>query len=78
MSDFITAMSNVQNRDARTENGAATLRSTKSALLDFFSTAGAFRTRSKEDVEKAFSAAFAENKLLALKALFYLRDVRSG
>ena len=78
MSDFISAMSNVQNRDARTENGAVTLRSTKSDLLDFFSTAGAFRTRSEEDIEMAFSAAFAENKLLALKALFYLRDVRGG
>ena len=78
MSNLISAMSESQNRSARTENGAITLQSSKSDLMDFFSTAGAMRGRSDEDIVHSFSKAFGENRELALKALFYIRDVRSG
>ncbi len=61
-----------------TENGANALRSTKSSLLDFFAVAGAIRSRNKAEVEKLFIDAFAEDKLLAMKSLFYTRDVRGG
>lgn len=78
MSNLISAMSNAQNRSARTENGAVTLASSKSALLDFFSTAGAYRTRTDNEVIDAFSLAFSESRELAMRALFYLRDCRGG
>lgn len=60
-----------------TENGAVTNRSTLDSLLDFFSQAGAMRERTPEAVQM-FRIAYAENPLMALRALFYMRDVRGG
>ena len=62
----------------RTENGAIAHRSTGSKLLDFFSVGGALRNRDGNEVAVMFEEAFAEEPLLALKALFYFRDVRGG
>lgn len=61
-----------------TENGAATLRSTMSDCLDFFATAGALRNASEEEILNRFIRAYAEDKDLAIKALFYARDVIGG
>ena len=60
-----------------TDNGAVTYNKSGSRLLDFFAQAGAMRNKPKEAVN-LFALAFAENKLLAIRALFYLRDVRGG
>lgn len=62
----------------QTENGALAYKSTLNYLLDFFGNAGALRKRQDDDVTQLFSKAFAEDKLLALKTLFYIRDVRGG
>ncbi len=61
-----------------TENLAKAYKSTMDSLLDFFGNAGAMRKRSEADIVQLFSKAFAEDRLLALKALFYIRDVRGG
>lgn len=61
-----------------TENGALAYATTNSALLDYFAQGGALRSRPIEDVLRLFSQAFAENPLLATRAMFYFRDVRGG
>ena len=66
------------NKLTYTENGAVAVASTGTALLDFFSIGAALRTRSADEVEKLFLEAFYEDNLLALKMLFYIRDIRGG
>ena len=61
-----------------TENGAATLASTASECLDLFATIGALRAESADGIEKRFTRAYAENPDLAMKILFYARDIRGG
>ncbi len=61
-----------------TENGAATYASTNSACLDLFATIGALRRQPEKEITDRFMRAFAENPDLAMKALFFARDVRGG
>ncbi len=61
-----------------TENGAVTPRSTGSECLDLFATIGALRTQSCAEIENRFLRAFAEDPDLAMKILFYARDIRGG
>ena len=72
--EFLKNMAN----QTRTENGALTLRSTGSDCLNLFATIGAMRSQNAAEIEKPFLRAFAENKDLAMKILFYARDVRGG
>lgn len=67
-----------EDNDALTENGANVYQSTKSLVLDFFSKGGALRTRPENEITHIFDLAFSENPELAVKAMFYFRDVRGG
>ena len=62
----------------QTWNGCDTLNTTDSACLDMFGRAGAMRAASVEDKEVMFSKAFAEDKDIAVKLLFFVRDIREG
>ena len=61
-----------------TENGAVTFRSTGRDCLDLFATIGALRHESDQEIAERFLRAYAENPDLAMKILFYARDVRGG
>lgn len=61
-----------------TLNGALAYKSTKSDVLDLFSMGGAYRNKSDDEVVKLFSKAYAEDATLAMKTLFYLRDITQG
>lgn len=61
-----------------TENGAATLRTSGSECLDLFATIGALRSAEEEEIVRRFLRAFAEDRTLAMKLLFYGRDIRGG
>ena len=63
---------------AYTANGAVSNASTMSDCLDFFATAGALRNASDEEIVTRFIRAFAEDKDVAMKTLFYARDIRGG
>ena len=61
-----------------TENGAATYVTTGSHCLDLFATIGALRSAEDREILNRFVRAFTENPDLAMKTLFFARDVRGG
>ena len=61
-----------------TENGAATYESTGSDCLDLFATIGALRSAAEDEIVNRFVRAYTENADIAMKLLFYARDVRGG
>lgn len=67
-----------ESNTTHTENGAKTYRTTMSDCLDLFATIGALRSASEEEIVKRFSRAYAENSDIAMKTLFFARDVRGG
>lgn len=77
MNTFLNQMVR-DNNITRTENGGVTRKTTESKVLDMFAVGGAYRNRSDADVILLFKNAFEENRELAMKCLFYLRDVRGG
>lgn len=61
-----------------TENGAVGFRTTGKELLDLNFAVASLRKMSDEEVAKRFMKAFCENKMLAMRWLFYVRDCRQG
>lgn len=61
-----------------TENGADARSTTKSYVLDLFSSIGALRERAWSKVEDLVRNAMAEDKELTLKTIFHCRDIRNG
>ena len=61
-----------------TENGAVTCESSGSKCLDLFSTIGALRYVGDDEIIRRFVRAYTENPDMAMKLLFYARDIRGG
>lgn len=67
-----------ESNTALTENGAVTYASTLSDCLDLFAVIGALRDASDDDICVRFLDAYREDPDLAMKILFFARDVRGG
>ncbi|OYN81711.1 DUF2828 family protein [Mycolicibacterium sphagni] len=66
-----------QSNTTRTENGDKAHKSSLDPVVDYFSLAGAMRSRAG-DTADLFEAAYRSDPLAATRALFYLRDIRGG
>jgi Domain of unknown function (DUF2828) len=76
-SKLANAMVNVENRTGVTDNGAVSFRSTLSSTVDFFSKVAACRAREEKAID-LFNGAFKEDAEVAMRTLFYSRDIRGG
>ena len=70
----------LKNEANKTEtlNGATTYISSGKYCLDLFASIGASRNLDEKEIVKRFHRAFCEDKNLAMKILFYARDIRGG
>lgn len=67
-----------QNNYTETENGGTAHKSTLNKVYDMFAFAAAYRGRTDDDCILLFKNAFEANEMLALRCLFYMRDIRGG
>lgn len=78
---FMNAMKSTLNNEFNvsvTENGAVGYRTTGKELLDLNFAVASLRKMSDAEVANRFKKAFCEDQVLAMKWLFYARDVRGG
>ena len=75
MSTLLNAM---QTKNSFTENGMPTNSSSLNHCVDLFFQIGAMRGQDKTRLINAFTKAFGENPLNAMRLLFWARDVRGG
>ena len=79
--DFMTNLKSVLDEEYNvsiTENGAVGYRTTGKELLDINFSISSLRNMSEKQIMSKFEAAFLENRLYAIKWLFYAGDVRCG
>ena len=62
----------------RTENGAVGYVTSKSALVDLNFATGSMRNMSEDEIVDRFWNAWNEDQVLALRWLFFARDIRNG
>ena len=74
---FLEGLRKEENRTC-TENGALTNRSTNSYCLDLFATIGALRNAEDNEIISRFIKAYTEDRNMAMKILFFARDIRGG
>ncbi len=67
-----------ESNQTYTENGAVTNRSTGKDCLDLFAAIGALRRENDQEIADRFMRAYTENPDIAMKILFFARDVRGG
>lgn len=77
MNELLKGMKEATNKTL-TQNGAVTYKSTLTKVYDLFAQGAAMRGASDDDCINMFSQAYIENPQIALKCLFYLRDIRGG
>jgi hypothetical protein len=75
MSTLLKAM---QTKNSFTENGMSTNSSSLNHCVDLFFQIGAMRGQDKQRLINAFTKAFNEDTLTAMRLLFWARDVRGG
>lgn len=68
----------LEDRMKLTENGAAGFETSKSALVDLNFAVASLRNEQEQEITTRFMKAFLEDRVLAMKWLFFLRDVRGG
>ncbi len=74
---MLKALKNEANK-THTENGALSSRTTGKDCLDLFAAVGALRRESEEDIVTRFMRAYTEDADIAVKILFFSRDIRGG
>lgn len=77
MASFLDNLLNESNLTL-TENGAVTHKSTLSCCVDLFASIGSLRYQDPTDAVMLFERAYIENKDIAMKILFFARDIRGG
>ena len=78
---FMNDLKETLNEDFNTsitENGAVGYRTTGKSLLDINFAVASMRRMSEQQIVDKFVKAFYEDKILAIKWLFYARDAREG
>ncbi len=73
-----TLLEAIQTKDSHTENGMSTNSTSLNNCVDLFFQIGAMRGQDKVRLINAFTKAFGENPLTAMRLLFWARDVRGG
>lgn len=68
----------INDNKKMTENGARGYATTGKALVDLNFAVASLRSMTEEQIIKKFIPAFYEDRMLAMKWLFFLRDVRGG
>ena len=79
--EFLDKMKQVLDEDfneSTTENGAIGYRTTGKAILDFNFKIASYRNKSESEIISDFAKVFYEDKVLAMKFLFYIRDREEG
>lgn len=77
MSLFLQGLENELNKSI-TENGAEGYKTTGKSIVDFNFKISSYRNKSEKEILNDFKDVWFEDKELALKFLFYIRDVREG
>lgn len=78
---FMEHVKDTLNKDYNksvTENGAVGYRTTGKKLLDLNFQVSSLRNQNEQEIKNKFTDIFYEDKLLAIKWLFYAGDVREG
>lgn len=73
-----TLLAAMQTNDSRTLNGMSTNSSSLNECVNLFFQIGALRGQDKQRLINAFTKAYGENPLTAMKLLFWARDIRGG
>ncbi len=78
MESNATLVNATRQEDMLTDNGMVTNSTSLNSNVDMFFLAGATRRWEEKDIETLFQKSIIENPTIALKTLFWARDVRGG